>query len=351
MKRPLYKYQPTTTTMEAESVTLRSADSTLQQPQPQQLHLAAIPSGTTLLPARIASLVSTLSRTTTLSIRFTSLIGQLIIDSARTTTLSSLEVIRARLEGVLLRAYQDVEARRISQGGGGHVDHGWTESMLNKVHATITLSQLLISSTLELSATGLNAAKELSQGWIYVIDSVFGETESSRAINAILSLLIQEFGINDEKKGEGTPVGVLDLLAGLACFAILQKRGRRRRAKEIKTEIIWDVVVGDLGSSVIRSKDKNQDKPLLRSRKPGLVGLGSSVPPVMNHNGLLAEDEDWSKVTGDDDDDDDGVRGGDGHNDMSTCSGESNYSCTSDRSDPALLSNDELAAWLQRLPP
>ena len=39
---------------------------------------------------------------------------------------SSLEVIRARLEGVLLRAYQDVEARRISR----------TESMLNKVHAT-----------------------------------------------------------------------------------------------------------------------------------------------------------------------------------------------------------------------
>lgn len=210
--------------------------------------------------------------------------------------------------------------------------------MLNKLHATITFSQLLISTGFEASATGLNAVKELSQGWIYVIDSVFGETESSRAINAILSLIIQEFGTIEDKKGEGTPIGVVDLLAGLACFAILQKRGRRRWTKEIKTEIIWDVVVGDLGSSVIRSRDKNQDKPLLKSRKPSLVKLGSSAPPVMNHNCLLAEDEAWSMARGDDDD-------------MSVCSDESDYSYTSDRSDPAVLSRDELAAWLLRLPP
>jgi len=240
---------------------------------------------------------------------------------------------------VLLRAYQNVEARRTLQGGGGHVDHGWTESMLTKLHATITFSQLLISTGFEASAAGLNAVKELSQGWIYVIDSVFGETESSRAINAILSLIIQEFGTAENRKGEGTPVGVVDLLAGLACFAILQKRGRRRWTKEIRTEIIWDVVVGDFGSSVIRSRDKNQDKPLLRSRKPSLVKLGSSAPPVMNHNGLLADkDEAWSMVTGDDDD-------------MSVCSDESNYSYESDRSDPAVLSKNELTTWLQRLPP
>jgi len=209
--------------------------------------------------------------------------------------------------------------------------------MLNKLHASITFSQLLISTGFEASTSGLNAMKELSQGWIYVINSVFGETESSRAINAILSLIIQEFGTTEDKKGEETPVGVFDLLAGLACFAILQKRGRRRRAKEIKTEIIWDVVVGDLGSSVIRSRVKNQGKPLLKSRTPSLVKLGSSAPPVMNHNGLLAEDGAWSITRGDEDDD------------MSVCPEESDYSSTSD-SDPAVLSKDELAAWLQRLP-
>lgn len=329
------------TTMESEpaqSVISRSTDPAQQQLQLQSLHLAAIPTpGSTLLPARIASLVSIFSKSTTLSIRLSSLIGQLIIDSARTTTLSSLDLARAGIEGVLLRAYQDVEARRISQGG--HVDHGWTESMLTKLHATITFSQLLISTGFEASATGLNAVKELSQGWIYVIDSVFGETESSRAINAILSLIIQEFGTAENKKGDETPVGVVDLLAGLACFAILQKRGRRRRTKEIKTEIIWDAVVGDSGSSVIRSRDKIQDKPLLRSRRPSLVKLGSSAPSVINHNGILADkDEAWSMVREDDDD-------------MSVCSDESDYSYASDRSSPTVLSKDELAVWLQRLPP
>lgn len=227
--------------------------------------------------------------------------------------------------------------------GGSNVDHGWTESMLTKVHATITFSQLLISTGFEASATGLNAVKELSQGWIYVIDSIFGETESSRAINAILSLIIQEFGSAESKKNEMVPVGVFDLLAGLACFAILQKRGRRRRAREIKTEIIWDVVVGDSGSSVISGKDiKVQDRS--RMRRPSLVKLGSGAPSGKNHNGLVADnDGPWAMVRGDDDD-------------TSVCSDDSDYSYTSDARprasiDPAMLGKEELAAWLSRLPP
>lgn len=336
---PIATVEPTESSDTAVS---RSIDPSQQQLQQQRLHISAIPtSGSTLLPARIASLVSIFSKSTTLSIRLSSLIGQLIIDSARSTTLSSLELARAGIEGVLLRAYHDVEDRRISQGGGHNVDHGWTESMLTKLHATITFSQLLISTGFEASATGLNAVKELGQGWIYVIDSVFGETESSRAINAILSLVIQEFGT---EKNVGASVGVVDLLAGLACFAILQKRGRRRRTKEIKTEVIWDIVVGDFGSSVIRSKDSNlQDKPRLRSRRPSLVKLGNSAPTVMNHSGLVADtDEEWSMVRGDDD--------------MSLCSDDSDCSYMSDATpagtvDPTMLSNDELNSWLQRLPP
>lgn len=310
----------------------KGTDPALQQLQsisPNQLHLSAIPtSGPTLLPARIASLVSIFSKSTTMSIRLSSVIGQLIIDSARTTTLSSLELARAGIEGVLLRAYQDIEGRRVTRGN--NIDHGWTESVLTKVHATITLSQLLISTGFEASVTGLNAVKELSQGWIYVIDSVFGETESSRAINAILSLIIQEFGTAENSKGESASIGVVDLLAGLACFAILQKRGRRRRTKEIRTEIIWDVVVGDSGSSVIRSKDA---KPLLRSRRPSLVKMGSSAPPVMTHSSLVADkDEAWTMVRGDDDA-------------MSLCSDDSNNSYASDGG------SRELETWLQRLPP
>lgn len=322
--------------------TTDAAQQQLQPIDPAKFQLSAIPtSGSTLLPSAIASLISKFSKSTTYSIQLSSLIGQLIIDSARTTTLSSLELARAGIEGVLLRAYQDVEARRVARGRDNSVDQGWTESMLTNLHATITFSQLLISTGFEASATGLNAVKELSQGWIYVIDSIFGETESSRAINSILTLIIQQFGTAEHKNGEAS-VGVFDLLAGLACFAILQKRGRRRRTKEITTEIIWDVVVGDFGSSVIRSRDKTQDRPFLRSRRPSLVKLGGSVPSVQNHHGLVADkDEAWTMVRGD--------------NDMS-CSDESDYSYASDAGttgtiDPALLSKDELATWLRRLPP
>ncbi|KAF8472686.1 hypothetical protein BDZ91DRAFT_444523 [Kalaharituber pfeilii] len=333
---------PLTAMTQQESSSFSSQE---QQVEPKQLQLTTVPSsGPTLLPSRVASLISMFSKSTTLSIRLSSIIGQLIIDSARTTTLSSLELARAGIEGVLLRAYNDVEARRINVAGGSTIDHGWTESMLTKLHATITFSQLLISTGFEASATGLNAVKELSQGWIYVIDSIFGETESSRAINSILSLIIQEFGTTENKKHEGPSVGVLDLLAGLACFAILQKRGRRRRAKEIRTEVIWDVVVGDFGSSLIRDRNTRSSREK-RSRRPSLVKLGSSAPSVMTHTGLVqGKDDEWSIVRGD-------------GSPMSVCSDDSDYSYVSDagsserRMDPAMLSKEELAEWLKKLPP
>ncbi|KAI5810036.1 hypothetical protein DFH27DRAFT_521653 [Peziza echinospora] len=303
----------------------------------------AVPtSGPTLLPARVASLITMFSKSTTLSIRLSSLIGQLVIDSARTTTLKSLELARAGVEGVLLRALQDVETRRMSQEDGGlAIDHGWTESMLNKLHATITLSQLLISTGFEASSTGLNAVKELGQGWIYVIDSVFGETESSRAINAILSLVMQEFGkdAGGNVGGGGPAVGVLDLLIGLACFAILQKRGRRRRAKEISMELIWDVVVGDTGSSIVGGRGHKMREPNVIQRRPSLAQVAG-----LQTAGRNGEDDTWTVVRGDDSDNDD--------DDMSLCSTDRDYDFDGEEelvsSD---LSKQELEQWLSRLPP
>lgn len=339
-----------TTTQDTLSTSSSSAASStdnqqkIQQATHQLALTAGLPSsGPTLLPGRIASLVSLFTKSTTLSIRLSSLIGQLVIDSARTTTLSSLELARAGVEGVLLRAFHDVEDRRIALAGGSAIDHGWTESMLNKLHAAITLSQLLISTGFEASSTGLNAVKDLSQGWIYVVDSIFGETESSRAIKAILSLIIQEFGTSDNKSLEGSSVGVVDLLAGLACFAILQKRGRRRRAKEIRLEVIWDVVVGDFGTSFLGGK-QHKGPERIGAKRPNLKKLRSvSTPTIMTQSDVNTEDGDvWTRVREDDDNDDDSILSGNSDSEETDSNGPA---------DNAVVMKDELASWLQKLPP
>lgn len=65
----------------------------------------------TLLPRPVASLVTLFTQSTSLSLRIGSFLGEFAIDSARTTTLTGLELSRAVVEGILVRAGRDVVSR------------------------------------------------------------------------------------------------------------------------------------------------------------------------------------------------------------------------------------------------
>jgi hypothetical protein len=87
------------------------------------LHAAA--SGPTLLPGPVASLVSVVSKSASVSIRLGSFVGGAALAGARIGTLTGLELGRAAIEGILHRAGHDVNSRRLV--GGNHVN-GWTET-------------------------------------------------------------------------------------------------------------------------------------------------------------------------------------------------------------------------------
>lgn len=65
-------------------------------------------SGTTLLPRPVASLVSLLTQSTSLSLRVGTFFGGVALDGARATTLTGFELGRAVIEGILTRAGRDV---------------------------------------------------------------------------------------------------------------------------------------------------------------------------------------------------------------------------------------------------
>lgn len=87
---------------------------------------APTPSGT-LLPAPIASLVSLATRSSSVYLSIGSFIGGLAIDGARVTTLTGLELSRALVGSILLRAGKDVADR--SSGDLGKAE---AESLLEK---------------------------------------------------------------------------------------------------------------------------------------------------------------------------------------------------------------------------
>ncbi|KAJ5732440.1 hypothetical protein N7493_003921 [Penicillium malachiteum] len=222
-----------------------------EEPQTQltPTHVPAT-SGTTLLPRPLASLVSLLTQSTSLTLRIGSFFGGVALDGARATTLTSLELSRAVIEGILTRAGRDV-ALRSSDDHGRVEAESLLERSLATLHTTVTSASFFAAATFHFSSTTLASVTNLSQALLSTLDAILGSTESSRAIAAIITLIRREFrsvdtGASSEK------IGVGDLLMGTVSFALLQRWGKRNTERRLREnggdEIIWDTVILDNGA-------------------------------------------------------------------------------------------------------
>ncbi|KAL4958151.1 hypothetical protein BDW69DRAFT_115008 [Aspergillus filifer] len=206
-------------------------------------------SGPSLLPRPVASLVSLFSQSTSLTIRAGTFIGGLFLDAGRSTTLTSLELSRAVVEGILTRAGRDVAVR--SSGSQGKVEaESLLERSLAAVHTTITSTSFFTAASFHFTSTLLSSGSNMTQALLSTLDAILGSTESSRAIAAIITLIRQE--IRDHTAEVGTEkVGVGDLLVGTVGFAMLSRWGRKNTERHMRmsggVETIWDVVILDNG--------------------------------------------------------------------------------------------------------
>ncbi|KAJ5889485.1 hypothetical protein N7504_010295 [Penicillium tannophilum] len=212
-------------------------------------HVPAM-SGTTLLPRPVASLVSLLTQSTSLTLRIGSFFGGVALDGARATTLTSLELGRAVVEGILTRAGRDVAIRSGDDHGRMEAE-SLLERSLATLHTTVTSASFFAAATFHFSSTTLASVANFSQALLSTLDAILGSTESSRAIAAIITLIRREFrsvdtGTSTEK------IGVGDLLIGSVGFALLQRWGKRNTERRLREnggdEVIWDTVILDNGA-------------------------------------------------------------------------------------------------------
>ncbi|KAF8540043.1 hypothetical protein BDD12DRAFT_680543, partial [Trichophaea hybrida] len=195
--------------------------------------------GPTLLPTSVASIISLLSKSTSVSIRLGTLVGATLLDTARTGTLASLEVSRAAVEGIVRRGSHGVVAR----GGREAAElEGWASKGMTAFNTSISLTELIISTAFELGQTTLSSISGIVETSVLTLDSIFGSTETSRAINEIVKLVREEFKDSSEHDGE---VGIKDIVAGLTCFAILQYRTRAHLEEEYT--IVYETVTRNPG--------------------------------------------------------------------------------------------------------
>lgn len=94
-----------------------TAEKSIQECRHDPSHRPVTSPGRTLLPAPIASLVTTFTQTASFGLRVGTKVGGFAIAGARETTLTSLELTRAAVEAVLTRAGRDVSERRNDELG------------------------------------------------------------------------------------------------------------------------------------------------------------------------------------------------------------------------------------------
>lgn len=238
---------------------------------------------TPLIPEHLANIVSTLSRGSTITLRLGTYIMVSLLDSARIGTLTSLSVTCGAIESILLKAECDNQNQNQSSEFSnpssplsqsfhkskhqpstklldsthqtdicfldGSLSHSqnltsaemMTNSSINVVNRVATIAQLFTAASFHLASSSLQTASSIAQDALHVLDAVFGSTDSSRALAAIISLLRRELG-------DGS--GIYSLVSSLTCFTLLQSRGWSRTVDEIEMFIIWDVVVLDTGETL-----------------------------------------------------------------------------------------------------
>lgn len=253
-------------------------------------------SGSTLLPRPIASLVSLITRSSSLSLRLGTFFGGAALDGARATTLTSLELSRALVEGILTRAGRDVAIRSGDEHGRTEAE-SLLERSLATLHTTVTSASFFAAATFHFSSTTLSSVANLSQALLSTLDAILGSTESSRAIAAIITLIRREF--RSIEPGTSTQnIGVGDLLIGSLGFALLQRWGKKNTERHLRQngadEIVWDVVILDngaradvIGSHQLQFPDRNNEELV----EPGsasfvMPGNGEKVFDVVQRSSM-----------------------------------------------------------------
>lgn len=251
---------------------------------------------TPLIPERFARVVSTLSRGSTITLRLGTYVMASLLDSARIGTLTSLSVTCGAIESILLKAEHDTEITNNAhlpsaapsgppstttltsqksqqndifslnspptQNNVPESAETMTSSSLNAVNRVATIAQLFTAASFHLASSSLQTASGIAQDTLHVLDAIFGSTESSRALAAIISLVRREFG-------DGS--GIYSLVTGLTCFTILQSRGWGRTVDEIEMFIVWDVVVLDTGETLSQQFPSTSDSSHKESEEDSII--------------------------------------------------------------------------------
>lgn len=135
---------------------------------------------------------------------------------------------------------------------------------ISTLHRSITQTAFFVSAGFQIGSTSLTSSLGIAQFFLSALDAILGDTQTSRAVAAIVSLVQREFK-NPETGINGERVGLADVMVGTVAFAILQRWGAARTQQELEKAgvqtAVWDiVVVADAGGATQETLGESQQQ-------------------------------------------------------------------------------------------
>jgi hypothetical protein len=216
----------------------------------------------TLLPKRIANLITALASSTRLSLSVVAFFIETILESSQFSTRISLGYTRKLLISAITSARRVYLLSNAAISGDvltlldfkddTHQPTPRTDAFLQVldrytnlgiyvIHHTFTLAELFTMSGFYLAGSAVSSGIAAARESVGILDSIFGSNESSRALASIITLVRREVMLDERSRGEEGKRGVVKTLGGLTkamtAFACLQNATWARTSDKIRMKV------------------------------------------------------------------------------------------------------------------
>jgi hypothetical protein len=205
----------------------------------------------TLIPANIAEIITTLSTTARISLRVSAFLVEAILDTSQFTSRISIDYTRRMLISALASAQR---ARAIGKGtateeilralglvSGNSVDSldKFTSLGVYYIHHAFSLTEMFAMTGFNITSKVVSSGCYLAQESVALFNSIFGSSESSRALSAIITMVKRELELDDQysEKSRGKLWGLKLLTKALTAFVCLQNMTWSTTSKAIKLKL------------------------------------------------------------------------------------------------------------------
>ncbi|KAI9609338.1 hypothetical protein H4Q26_007288 [Puccinia striiformis f. sp. tritici PST-130] len=268
IKLNLHQFISSTPTVPPPPITTTSSPYKALSPRATQDLISRLDATSPLLPQNLAQFITAASLAARVSLRSSAFFIELIIESLRYSTTTSLGIIRRALISAVgsARAIHhnsstsnqpnqvSIHCNNNSNSNYLNVLDHYTNVGIYLVHHVFTMAELLSIAGLDLTHSVISTGFETAEISVMMLDSIFGSNESSRALSAIIMLVRREL-LHDPRftpSHSSTLTGLVALTKAITAFACLQLATSRRTTASMKMRVVWDATM--IAESVTESK-------------------------------------------------------------------------------------------------